>query len=200
MEKEGGSMDLEQQKLEQFRRLVLSDAEQKRDEILEELDRKAKEKLEERRRELSALYSKKSRQEKERMQRQTNERIAQFQTQQKRELLKAREAVVEQVFDQVKEKLAAYVQTAEYGERCLNEIQALKNVQPGRVIATVFKEDTILRKALEAAGYQVETTEDCYLGGCTLLIPEGNMQIDLTFRSKLERARESFLETYQLEL
>ena len=121
----------------------------------------------------------------------------------KRELLEYRNTLVEQIFEDAKEKLKAFRDSDSYQDYLARRVQAAAKEFPCEgAVVFVSKEDRKYDEALTKAlpGITVETDPKNHLGGFTIVNREQGVMVDETFASLLEEQRPAFYERCTLKL
>lgn len=193
-------MQVARQKVANFERLVLTDAEAQRDRILEQLKAKRLERLAAAEQEISARYEKKRIREIERLKSKTNEGMAERVAEQKKALLSGREQMAEDIFAAVQAKLLDYITTEEYAQSMQALLAEKGATVEGGFDVVVWAQDPVMQRVAQQSGYVVQVTDEPLLGGCKLKSQQSNMLVDLTFGAKFHQEREAFLERYRLSL
>jgi vacuolar-type H+-ATPase subunit E/Vma4 len=103
--------DVDERKLYNFERLILTDAEEKREKILSQAREEQARQLEQTRNDLSHKYERRLSREQLRIDKSINEQSSALQTSQKKELLSVRERLIASVFENVAARLSEYSAT-----------------------------------------------------------------------------------------
>ena len=183
-------------KILSFKNLVYTDARNKRDELLEKLEQEKSRKISEAEAEIKDKYARLLKRSMLKADSANNKALATNTAMQKRELLNAREELINSVFVSVEEKLCEYLKSLEYKENMKEKIDiALKEMTDNAVIIINEKDE-----ALKELGYKYEIVEDNFMGGCMVCDKRLGIRIDLTMKTKLEALRAEFLQAYKLKL
>ncbi|MDY3030372.1 MAG: V-type ATP synthase subunit E [Clostridia bacterium] len=193
-------MDNIREKLNTFTSLVLDDAGNKRDEMMQKVQEKhdtivnAKENeyLEEAYETIqhSITEAKKA----------ANEKILHVELETKKELLLKREHIIEEVMDGAKAKLKAYTKTDEYVEWLVEKTKkAIFEVGKGPKIVYISSDDLGCKDKIEALsedGTQITVEaagEKDFLGGVKVSNPARRVSVDYSFKEMLAEEKKQFL-------
>lgn len=188
---------MDDSKLINFRRLVFSDAEKQRDDTLASVDEEKKRRISELKSEIKEKYEKRYNREEAKLKSKINEELAEKRSGYKQELLSARENLKNSVFLSVEEKLDAFINSDKYIDYIKPQIDKAVSLLNCENAVIIINEND---EAIKSLGYNTETTDEDFKGGCIVLDEKGGHRIDLTMKTKLEKLKAEFLQTYQLKL
>lgn len=188
---------MDDSKLINFRRLIFEDAEKQRDDTLALVEEEKKRRISEAKAEISERYEKRCNREIVKIKSRINEELSQKRSEQKHELLLAREELKQSVFSSVEEKLAEFIKTKEYIEYMKVQIEkAFSLLNCDNAVIIINEND----EGLKSLGYNTQTTDEDFKGGCIVLDKSSGRRIDLTMKTKLSKLESGFLQTYKLKL
>ncbi len=133
-----------------------------------------------------------------------NAKVLQEEIKARRELLRKREEIIDNVFSDVRERIDAFRQTGEYGEWLVKKTKdAVDEIGGGSVTVYVVPEDMKYAKKLAKAAKNVtveETDEEGFIGGVKVKSLEKRVTADYSLGGLLSEQREGFLQTSGLAL
>lgn len=183
-------------KILSFKNLVYTDARNRRDNLLEKLEQEKSRKISDAEAEIKDKYARLLKRGMLKADSVRNKTLATNMAEQKRELLNAREELINSVFNSVEEKLGEYLKSPEYQAHMKEKIDlALKEMSENAIIIVNENDE-----ALKELGYKCEPAEDNFMGGCIVCDNTLGIRIDLTMKTKLEALRAEFLQAYKLKL
>lgn len=112
----------------------------------------------------------------------------------RKSLTQKQASVKAQVFDTVREKLAAYRKTPEYISLLMKQIQKVMS-EFGNFDITIYldPDDAALLDDLKAkTGGNIEIYKSQFLGGTRTIIPEKNILVDDSFKTRLAEEQDKF--------
>lgn len=188
-----------EKKLADFSNIILSEAEAQKEKAVKELEDKKKQAVGEKETELlkdayediQRAVSKYSKEE--------NERILKNEMTAKKQVLKRREDIINEVFDNVGKRLEAFVTTEEYKKWLIALARkACGEVGIGEI--KISERDSIYKSDLENAvpGCVVTSCGNDIIGG--LRVISKNLSVDYTIKEMLAEKRGSFLKTSGLNI
>ena len=107
----------------------------------------------------------------------------------KREILKAREACVTKMLQKLESKISAFIETPDYEKYIKNCIQkSTKMMEVGTPLrAVVSKADAKrLKVMLERYNFSIEIAQQPIMGGIIIVDPKNNTQVDFSFDTTLK--------------
>ena len=188
---------IDDSKLINFRRLIFEDAEKQREDTLALVEAEKKRRISEAEAEISQRYEKRRKREIVKIKSRINEELSQKRSEQKHELLLVREDLKQSVFASVEEKLTEFIKTKEYIEYMKTQIDKAFSLLNGDDAVIIINEND---EGLKSLGYNTETSDEDFKGGCIVLDKKGGRRIDLTMKTKLSDLKSGFLQTYKLKL
>lgn len=193
-------MDKFNEKLNAFTSLVLNDADTKRSDLLEKVQKKhdtminAKENefLEEAYESIqhSIADAKKA----------ANEKVLRVEIDAKKQLLLARENIINEVMEDVKNKLAEFTKTKEYENWLITKTQkAIFEVGKGSKVIYISSDDLRYKTKLESIDcdghISVEAAaEKDFMGGVKVFNPDRKVGVDYSFKEMLAEEKKEFLQ------
>lgn len=195
-------MNAEINKLAHFKNAVLNDAEKKAEIILNEAEKKTKERIKEL--ETAVLNSEKSElfNIDKQVQATTTRKISSCELDSNRNVLLHRKAIIDKVFDEVKNKLETFKNSDEYQKYLLDSLNKCMTKFPDQIgVIAIGKADEKYADILKnKSKFNIETKLSIQLGGLLVSYPEINVMIDFTFDSALEEEKENFCNVSLLAL
>ena len=132
--------------------------------------------------------------ESERIEREINKRLSLEQINMKREFGKKQDELKEKLFAELRNKLAAFMETPEYTKLLEKQILAAKELAGGEFITIYIDpgdEEKIRGLALPNSA-DIQVSEYSFLGGTRAVIPSRHVLIDNSFQTKLAEAKRDF--------
>lgn len=193
-----------EEKIQKFSAFVLEDATKQRDEMLRQLEQQKKEKIDHKELELlSAAYGEiqdtvaKSRRE-------NNERVLKIEMDLKKQLILERETMINEVFDQVGQKITAYIHTPAYKDWLIKKVKtALDEVGKGRKTIYLTTADMQYKADLEREFDQITVQaadEDDFVGGIKVLNHDRQVSVDYSIGGLIAEEKRRFLQTSGLNI
>lgn len=182
------------QKLEKFKQAVFDEAAEKADEIIKETEEHCAEVLAQAEAEAKELISeskaKANKESKEAAQRAESS----GKLEQRRNVLSARQEVIDKVFSNVCEKLEAFRESAEYEKLLVRRVEECAAAVPGkRGEVRVAVADMKYAAKLTCGGrFTVCESANILLGGIMVVFPEDNLALDCTFDNEFARQKSGF--------
>lgn len=189
-----------EEKIAHFSQLVYQQSQKQYDAILEQARSEVQDKLEAyENRCLEKAYQSIQKQM-TLIQKQSNESVSRLQLESKKELLKKRESMVEDVFGEVLKKIMDFKKTDAYlGYLCLAVEDAAKALENGTLTVSLDYSDKELLPRIQAKfpGYTVEILKDSddIIGGVRVTDIASSRIVDNSIASKLNEQKEKFLNT-----
>lgn len=130
--------------------------------------------------------------------------VTKYELDQKRGLVQFRNQLTDRVFDEVRERLAAFSQTEAYAEYLVSQISAAVTQFPYKPVCVLVKEEDLrfsetLQRILPGQ-VTVEADPENRLGGFILLSREHGVMADETFAEVLKAQKEKFYSTCGLTI
>lgn len=132
--------------------------------------------------------------ESERIEREINKRLSLEQINMKREFGKKQDELKEKLFAELRNKLAAFMETPEYTKLLEKQILEAKELAGGEFITIYIDpgdEEKIRGLALPNSA-DIQVSEYSFLGGTRAVIPSRHVLIDNSFQTKLAEAKRDF--------
>lgn len=188
------------EKLNRFSAAVLSDAQKKRAEIEEENELIKKKKNDEAQNEFLKEAFEKIQSAVTDIRRENNEKVLMAEVNARRELFSEREKIIDNVFNEVKERLSEFTKTEEYGKWLVKRIEAAaEETGSGNKTVYVRSEDEQLLKCLindisdKGGKIEIKKTDENIIGGVKVLNNERGIIADYTFDEILAGKKNDFL-------
>ncbi len=128
--------------------------------------------------------------ETEKIERETKKELSMDQIRIKRRVSKRHDELKDKLFDEVKDKLEAYRKTEGYKRLIDKEINDILNLAGGHPCDIFLDHGD--RELIEMYKDKVKISNTAFLGGTVGVIPDKNIVIDNSFRTKLEEERNHF--------
>lgn len=194
-----------EEKLQHFSQLVFSRAQDQCGEIIEQARAEAKKTLEAYENECLERAYKQIQKQMTTIQKQANESVSKLQIESKKELLIRREAMMNEVFDGVLQKIGEFHTSDAYAAFLEQAIQsACGLLGEGKKIAYVDASDAkhlpSLQKKFPELDFCVLDGDDSIIGGVRVLHQETRQIADNTIAARIEEQKQSFLNTSGLVL
>lgn len=183
-----------EEKMEHFRRLSLESANNKSAESLSSYKQSLDEELEIHKESAAQLAEESKRALLNQVRATSKKDLASAQMMIRKDLTKTQAEIKSKVFDLVREKISAYRKTPEYVDYLTNQINELIH-EYGNYAITIYidSEDSALLNALkDSTGANIEIYDKEFLGGTRTIVPEKNILIDNSFKSRLADEQEQF--------
>ena len=180
------------EKLNTFTSLVLKDAEQKREKLLENVQKEYSERIDAKENELlQGAY----------------ENIQQnIQSDSKKKLIMRREEIIDDVMKLSRAKIVEFIESDKYEEWLLSKIEkALFEVGKGSKTIYISSDDIKLKEKIEqipdTSRITVEASgEKDFLGGAKILNTDRKVAVDYSFKEMLSEEKQKFLQSSGLAL
>ncbi len=132
--------------------------------------------------------------ESERLTREGNRSLAEEQLHLRRRIRREEEDLTARLFEEVEDRLEAYMATPAYKELLLSQIQSAAAFAGGRPVQIFLDpaDEELLGELTEASGLPLLLADHSFHGGTRALIPERHILIDNSFESRLEEVRAGF--------
>lgn len=182
------------QKLEKFKQAVFDEAAEKAAEIIKETEEQCAEVLAEAEAE-ARDFVKKSRAKAEKEQKEAAQRTESAgRLAQRRNVLNARQEVIDRVFSNVREKLEAFRQSADYEKLLVRRVTECAAVYPNKKGEVRLASADMKYAAVLTCGGRFTVTESAniLLGGLMVVFPEDNLALDCTFDNEFKRQKSGF--------
>ncbi|HJC48096.1 MAG TPA: V-type ATP synthase subunit E [Candidatus Lachnoclostridium pullistercoris] len=131
--------------------------------------------------------------EKDKIKREINKKIAIDQLEIRRKLSRKQEELRDMLFVELRNRLASFMETAEYQRLLEKQIEAAKKVAGGEHLIVYLDptdEDKLRRISLhQGAGVEIHLNQNSFGGGTCAVIPSLNILIDNSFASRIEEAK-----------
>lgn len=194
------------EKLNTFTSLVLKDAEQKREKLLENVQKEYSERIDAKENELLQGSYENIQQNIQSAQKSANERVLHAELDSKKKLIMRREEIIDDVMKLSRAKIVEFIESDKYEEWLLSKIEkALFEVGKGSKTIYISSDDIKLKEKIEqipdTSRITVEASgEKDFLGGAKILNTDRKVAVDYSFKEMLSEEKQKFLQSSGLAL
>lgn len=194
------------EKLNTFTSLVLKDAEQKREKLLENVQKEYSERIDAKENELLQGAYENIQQNIQSAQKCANERVLHAELDSKKKLIMRREEIIDDVMKLSRAKIVEFIESDKYEEWLLSKIEkALFEVGKGSKTIYISSDDIKLKEKIEqipdTSRITVEASgEKDFLGGAKILNTDRKVAVDYSFKEMLSEEKQKFLQSSGLAL
>ena len=194
------------EKLNTFTSLVLKDAEQKREKLLENVQKEYSERIDAKENELLQGAYENIQQNIHSAQKSANERVLHAELDSKKKLIMRREEIIDDVMKLSRAKIVEFIESDKYEEWLLSKIEkALFEVGKGSKTIYISSDDIKLKEKIEqipdTSRITVEASgEKDFLGGAKVLNTDRKVAVDYSFKEMLSEEKQKFLQSSGLAL
>lgn len=194
------------EKLNTFTSLVLKDAEQKREKLLENVQKEYSERIDAKENELLQGAYENIQQNSQSAQKSANERVLHAELDSKKKLIMRREEIIDDVMKLSRAKIVEFIESDKYEEWLLSKIEkALFEVGKGSKTIYISSDDIKLKEKIEqipdTSRITVEASgEKDFLGGTKVLNTDRKVAVDYSFKEMLSEEKQKFLQSSGLAL
>ena len=194
------------EKLNTFTSLVLKDAEQKREKLLENVQKEYSERIDAKENELLQGAYENIQQNIQSAQISANERVLHAELDSKKKLIMRREEIIDDVMKLSRAKIVEFIESDKYEEWLLSKIEkALFEVGKGSKSIYISSDDIKLKEKIEqipdTSRITVEASgEKDFLGGAKILNTDRKVAVDYSFKEMLSEEKQKFLQSSGLAL
>ena len=194
------------EKLNTFTSLVLKDAEQKREKLLENVQKEYSERIDAKENELLQGAYENIQQNIQSAQNSANERVLHAELDSKKKLIMRREEIIDDVMKLSRAKIVEFIESDKYEEWLLSKIEkALFEVGKGSKTIYISSDDIKLKEKIEqipdTSRITVEASgEKDFLGGAKVLNTDRKVAVDYSFKEMLSEEKQKFLQSSGLAL
>lgn len=194
------------EKLNTFTSLVLKDAEQKREKLLENVQKEYSERIDAKENELLQGAYANIQQNIQSAQKSANERVLHAELDSKKKLIMRREEIIDDVMKLSRAKIVEFIESDKYEEWLLSKIEkALFEVGKGSKTIYISSDDIKLKEKIEqipdTSRITVEASgEKDFLGGAKVLNTDRKVAVDYSFKEMLSEEKQKFLQSSGLAL
>ena len=199
-------MDNLTEKLNTFTSLVLKDAEQKRDKLLENVEKEYSERLDAKENELLQGAYENIQQNIQNARKGANERVLHAELDSKKRVILRREEIIDEVMKDARKKLVEFAESDKYEAWLLNKIEkALFEVGKGSKTIYISSDDLKLKEKIEQipdmARLTVEASpERDFIGGAKIFNTDRKVAVDYSFKEMLAEQKQKFLQSSGLAI
>lgn len=182
------------QKLEKFKQAVFDEAAEKADEIIKETEAQCAEILAKAELEAEEIISE-SRAKADKEHREAAQRAeSSGRLDSRRNILTAREQIIDRVFEAVRKKLEDFRQTADYEKLLIKRVNECAETYPDKQgEVRLAAADMKYAEVLACGGrFEVNESPSILLGGVMVVFPEDNLALDCTFDNEYQKQRSGF--------
>ena len=194
------------EKLNTFTSLVLKDAEQKREKLLENVQKEYSERIDAKENELLQGAYENIQQNIQSAQKSAHERVLHAELDSKKKLIMRREEIIDDVMKLSRAKIVEFIESDKYEEWLLSKIEkALFEVGKGSKTIYISSDDIKLKEKIEqipdTSRITVEASgEKDFLGGAKILNTDRKVAVDYSFKEMLSEEKQKFLQSSGLAL
>ena len=199
-------MDNLTEKLNTFTSLVLKDAEQKRDKLLENVQKEYSERLDAKENELLQDAYENIQQNIQSARKGANERVLHAELDSKKRVILRREEIIDEVMKEARKKLVEFAESDKYEAWLLDKIEkALFEVGKGSKTIYISSDDLKLKEKIEQipdmARLTVEASpERDFIGGAKIFNTDRKVAVDYSFKEMLSEQKQVFLQSSGLAI
>ena len=199
-------MDNLTEKLNTFTSLVLKDAEQKRDKLLENVQKEYSERLDAKENELLQGAYENIQQNIQSARKGANERVLHAELDSKKRVILRREEIIDEVMKEARKKLVEFAESDKYEAWLLDKIEkALFEVGKGSKTIYISSDDLKLKEKIEQipdmARLTVEASpERDFIGGAKVFNTDRKVAVDYSFKEMLSEQKQIFLQSSGLAI
>lgn len=199
-------MDNLTEKLNTFTSLVLKDAEQKRDKLLENVQKEYSERLDAKENELLQGAYENIQQNIQSARKGANERVLHAELDSKKRVILRREEIIDEVMKEARKKLVEFAESDKYEAWLLDKIEkALFEVGKGSKTIYISSDDLKLKEKIEQipdmARLTVEASpERDFIGGAKIFNTDRKVAVDYSFKEMLSEQKQVFLQSSGLAI
>ena len=194
------------EKLNTFTSLVLKDAEQKREKLLENVQKEYSERIDAKENELLQGAYENIQPNIQSARKSANERALHAELDSKKKLIMRREEIIDDVMKLSRAKIVEFIESDKYEEWLLSKIEkALFEVGKGSKTIYISSDDIKLKEKIEqipdTSRITVEASgEKDFLGGAKVLNTDRKVAVDYSFKEMLSEEKQKFLQSSGLAL
>lgn len=199
-------MDNLTEKLNTFTSLVLKDAEQKRDKLLENVQKEYSERLDAKENELLQGAYENIQQNIQSARKGANERVLHAELDSKKRVILRREEIIDEVMKEARKRLVEFAESDKYEAWLLDKIEkALFEVGKGSKTIYISSDDLKLKEKIEQipdmARLTVEASpERDFIGGAKVFNTDRKVAVDYSFKEMLSEQKQVFLQSSGLAI
>ena len=189
-------MEYTDKKLEKFRSIVMREALVKKEAIEQEVTGYKQKALQEQENELYEKAYFYIQEERRKLLKKTADQISRAMMEKKRSFFEERERIVDEVFAAVQKKLANYMQTEDYTQFLVGQIQAsLKESGDGEKTIVINQSDERLLPVLKSKiSAEFTISPQDIIGGCVIKNHTAHTILDNSLKEKLIFEKQAFIE------
>lgn len=185
------------EKLNLFTALVLEDAEDKRDRLLEKVEKEYAERIDEKETEILQGAYEDIQQGIRDIRQNANERVLHSELEAKKKLIMRREEIINEIMATATAKLSEFKKSGEYEKWLFEKIKkASFEVGDGAKIVYISANDIQFKDKIESnfgENITVEAAENDFFGGVKLLNTDRRVSVDYSFKEMLDEQKQKFL-------
>ena len=188
-----------EKKLADFSNIILSEAQQQKEQIVSELEKSKKLAVQEKEIELLKDAYEKIQKAVSKYSKEQNEHILKQEMDAKKHVLKKREEIIDEVFSEIENRLKAFTLSPEYKDWLISLAKkACGEVGLGKI--TICERDLNYKDDITAAlpGVEITACKDDIIGGLTARYK--NLSVNYTIKEMLSDKRSEFLKTSGLSI
>lgn len=183
------------EKLQHFQEFTLQDARDRSTQMLEEYNASLEQVFEEHKEKKLRQAQLEIKTETESLNRNKNKELSKQHLHVKRNITIKQEELKEKLFVEVKDLLSHFMESPEYNQLLISQINAAKNfAKEEEVVIYIDPADSSRLASLQVATNTLLTvSEYSFIGGTRATIPRKNILIDNSFETKLAEAKSNFI-------
>lgn len=194
-----------EEKLKSFSAIVLSEANKQKEQKLASLEEEKNRRIDEKETELLAEAYEDIQRSVIKSRRENSERVLKVEMEMKKDIIIQREKIIDDVFNEVRERLEAFTDSAEYENWLLARTRtASSEAGEGAKEVLVTKKDLKFKDVLEKSigGISVTAADggDDFIGGVIVTNADKNVCVDYSMKDMLDVKRDTFLQESGLSI
>lgn len=194
------------EKINTFTSLVLKDAEEKRNKLLENVEKEYTERIDAKETELLQEAYENIQQNLHDAQKDANARVLHAELDAKKKLILRREEIISEVMKAAKDKVVEFTKKSEYETWLISKIEkALFEVGKGNKTVYISSDDIRLKEKIENIADTGKITveaasEKDFIGGAKIINNDRKISVDYSFKEMLSEEKQKFLQSSGLAL
>lgn len=191
-------------KLNTFKALVLHDAQEKRDEIMEQTEKEYQGRIDKKETEILESAYRDIQKNIRETQKDTNGKILHTELDAKRRLIVRREEIIEDVMNAARDRLKEFTQSADYESWLLKKTEtAISELGDGAKTVYISADDVKFKDKIEKSADNITveaSAERGMIGGVKVTNTERRVAVDYSFKEMLSEQKQKFLRESGLTL
>lgn len=184
-----------EEKLQHFQEFTMQDARDKSNQMLDDYYASLDKIFEDHKEKKLRQAQLEIKTETERLKQERNKEVSKQHLHIKRKITRRQEELKEKLFVEVKDLLCNFMESTDYNQLLISQINAAKNfAKDQNIIIYIDPADSSRRTSLEVAtNSSLTVSEYSFIGGIRATIPDRNILIDNSFETKLAEAKANFI-------